>query len=320
MEKLLQLEVELPPPRTDDIARLLRGEPPADRSTSSQPAASHETAPTTPRGARGLELVERAGLKTAVAWFFGTGAVGTAIPESADTIWSVLGLIMLGGFGVIAWAWTRRRARGRKREEVKRRVHSTLDEALKNAPAADDDGGALGSDHLKESAIDSALPDHEEYADFARTEAESYLTVRGPEIEAVESYIYRHPPPLPRAAKRMLNHARLLTRIAGDRGMFGGDPPLTPDHLGEWIVLRERWPWLVERVCAQPSEMARYEEFAAYGRDQLTEALAAQSLAGIDELHALLCTEPTLAPVIERLIRFQSPAPAVPAGGAAAAT
>jgi len=141
--------------------------------------------------------------------------------------------------------------------------------------------------------------------DVAIKQVETYLLDEGPELRAVEAVILRHPPPLPRAAKRMLNHARLLTRIANEREMFGGEPPLAPDHLAKWIVLAERWPAAARRVMNDPAVLTRLEAMLSDG----TELATALEACGIDVpasagLADLIREPPPLSPVIGRLIHF----------------
>ena len=104
----------------------------------------------------------------------------------------------------------------------------------------------------------------------------------------------------------MLNHARLLTQIARDRGIFGGTPELTPEHLGAWIVLEERWPEIAARIGAQPSLMTELEhaDDAAAVADVL-KLHALQIPAVPDDLLGLLEREPRLSEVISRLVHFE---------------
>ena len=51
-------------------------------------------------------------------------------------------------------------------------------------------------------------------------------------------------PEVPRSAKRLANHLRLLLGVASQRNMLGGSPALEATHLGKWAVLLERWPEL----------------------------------------------------------------------------
>lgn len=310
MEKLLQLEIELPPPRPADMMRLLKGEPP-DGAGSTAPAddapardapaqeALFDDAPRPSIRRRLLGGVERAGWKTGLVIFFGMGAVLSAIPDT-ETNSTAGGFVIVIGLGVVAWAAVRRNRR-REREAFENEVETHVKQQVETTLA--DDAPRIGSAEIIRTVVDAQGSDEHRFR--ARKTAESYLTVHGSEIREVESYILAHPPPLPRAAKRMLNHARLLTRIALEREMFGGTPELTPKHLGEWIVMGERWPQFVERIGAAPAEMERLEQLAASGGD-VSAALG--GLPATDDLTGLLLAEPTLAPVIERLIRYE-PAP-----------
>jgi hypothetical protein len=197
----------------------------------------------------------------------------------------LVGLVVGAGAEVFRRVLVRRNRRRRER----------LDELIKaNATV---DAGALREYIFKR--VDAA--EH----DVAVKQVETYLLDEGPELRAVEAVLLRHPPPLPRAAKRMLNHARLLTRIANEREMFGGEPRLEPDHLGKWIVLAERWPAVARRVMHDPAVLARLEGMLSEGAD-LATALEA---CGLDvpasaALADLIGEPPPLSPVIGRLIHF----------------
>ena len=105
----------------------------------------------------------------------------------------------------------------------------------------------------------------------------------------------------------MLNHARMLTRIARDRQLFGGEPSLTPAHLGKWIVLSERWREIAEAVTADPGLMRRLER-----SDNLGELLESQRIREAPALRALLGSEPALSQVVERLVYVEPAQRAVP--------
>lgn len=304
LEKLLQLELELPPPRPADVQRLLRGErPPANTEapTPSDGAPSHRRAKrsrSASRSAPGERVTIKRLVTTLLALTVVVFAVAGALPEDAsDQIFVLIGLLVLAL--PLLWMWIAgvayRRRRRRQRNTIKKHVQKELKESSRATPG-------LSSAQLELAALDSAHGGLERETQKA---ARSYLIVHGPEVEQVEAFICRHPPPLPRAAKRMINHARLLTHIAIDRGMFGGEPALQPAHLGEWIIMRERWPDVAARIGAHPEEMQRLEKLVEDGGD-LVEALG--PLDGIDDLAHLLGHDPQLAPVIERLVRFE-PAP-----------
>jgi hypothetical protein len=79
------------------------------------------------------------------------------------------------------------------------------------------------------------------------------------QIEA-EDEVLKYLEPLPRHAKRVLNRLRLLLFVAHERRMFGGQPKLTPRHIGKWAVLCERWPGLAEIIYREPHLMAMLED------------------------------------------------------------
>ena len=69
-------------------------------------------------------------------------------------------------------------------------------------------------------------------------------------------------PRVPRSAKRLANHLRLLLAIASQRNMLGGDPMLEAAHLGKWAVLLQRWPELGFAICENPALLADLEKKA----------------------------------------------------------
>jgi hypothetical protein len=133
---------------------------------------------------------------------------------------------------------------------------------------------------------------------------EGYLFGAASELRKVEEVIAESPPQLPRAAKRTLNHARLVTRIARERGVFGGDPPVTPEHLGKWIVLSQRWTSLGRRLADEPSLMAEFEQRA---REDLADALRWLDVPvrPTAELNAVIVATPQLSSVLPQLVYFE---------------
>ena len=147
--------------------------------------------------------------------------------------------------------------------------------------------------------------------------------MRPNELREVEAVIIEHPPGLPRSAKRMLNQARLLTRIARDRSVFGGYPRLTPVHLGKWVVLSERWWALADAVTETPELIQRLESAAKEDRlsavlkeDRLSAVLKEDRVSAVlgddwitheassPAIRALLVSDPPLGEVAARLVHL----------------
>ncbi len=126
--------------------------------------------------------------------------------------------------------------------------------------------------------------------------------------------------PLPRHAKRLLNRLRLLLYVAHERRMFGGDPPLKPEHLAKWAVLCERWPDLAEGLVLHPSLMVALERKRADDDDERGYTNVLKNLspacAGDSWLPSFLRAPDTdarpgvqLAPVMRRIVRFEPATP-----------
>lgn len=114
----------------------------------------------------------------------------------------------------------------------------------------------------------------------------------------------------PRHAKRFLNRLRLLLYIAHERGVFGGEPPLTPRHVAKWAVLCERWPLLAVALSTHPHMMIHLERGPAMSEGQRKNHVdplswLAPEYMGDSWLPAFLGSEPKMARVIARLVRFE---------------
>jgi VIT1/CCC1 family predicted Fe2+/Mn2+ transporter len=281
LEKMVQLQLTLPPPRPVDMAAMLTDRPPILRPTSLERLRrSARTSISAPRRSYPPELAEFVVAAVAAALLsWAAASIGTGVIVSLVVALLVPVVVALVT-SLLAAQRRRRGARARRR----------IDERIR-ALATNTDQDALAERLLAETeTAERAL---------ARKQLDSYLTDHAHELGEVEEVIVDHPPALPRSAKRMLNHARMLTRIARDRGLFGGDPPLTPRHLGKWIVLSERWREIAEAVTADPGLMKRLERSDNLGAVLKSDRIREAPSPG---LQALLASQPALSQVVERLV------------------
>jgi hypothetical protein len=282
---MVQLQLTLPPPRPVDMAAMLTDRPPILRPRSLEHLRlSARTTISAPRWRLPVALGEVLG--TVVLAMLVTVAVAALGAGALSSV--VLALLAPPVFtfvsAFVAAVQRRRSARARRR----------IDDRIR-ALATDTDQSSLAKRLLAETEIaDRGL---------ARKQLDSYLTDHAHELREVEKVIVEHPPALPRSAKRMLNHARMLTRIARDRKLFGGEPSLTPAHLGKWIVLSERWREVAEAVTVDSGLMKRLERSDNLGALLKSERIQEASSPG---LRALLGSEPALSPVIERLVYVEA--------------
>ncbi|HEX5610496.1 MAG TPA: P-loop NTPase fold protein [Solirubrobacterales bacterium] len=291
LEKLVQLELQLPPPAVEDMKLLLSGKRPsgasADEGEKPEPDARD----------RSFDRYEAvwtvAGVAGFIALIGGSVAGGIAGVTSYKTLALFLAIAIMVLIGAIGTLWVA--VDRRRRRRVADRVLATLRE---NPSQSSDDP----DDELLRAAAGE-----ERYKPLAKQLFESARTVESSEVEAVESFIRRYPPQFPRGAKRMLNHARLLTKIAREREMLDAD--LTPEHLGKWIVLGERWPEFAQRVAQRPSLIRKIETPRSV--DLPVPDLPADESGETDrEFTQLVKGEPKLGAVVERLIYFQPAPPA----------
>jgi hypothetical protein len=198
-------------------------------------------------------------------WFDNNGE------DWATTTWTVL---FFPAVFLVVWSYVLRRRARRKRTALKEQI-----EELK--------GKQLSAEEVKQEVAAGPKVNANLISDLVSS---SFLDSE--EFRAVETFIAEHPPTLPREAKRSFNHAQLLTEIARARHMFGGDPVLTPAHLAKWLVLREQWPALGRAIALEPESLAAME--------------AATSANGLsEEAFELMCRDPHLGEVIERLVHFE---------------
>jgi hypothetical protein len=99
----------------------------------------------------------------------------------------------------------------------------------------------------------------------------------------------------------LVNHARLLTKIAREREMFGGSPELTPDHLGKWIVLCERWPHVASEISKQAPALTDGTPLDEW----MAQRIGGDWQQREPDLSRLLTAEPRLGDMLDRLIYFR---------------
>jgi hypothetical protein len=197
-----------------------------------------------------------------------------------------------------------------------------IDDEIKSAAEKVRPGSTTGSDEVE--AVKAAVMESEAAKQggtgLASHRLERFLTDDSILREQAESKILEYLPSMPRNAKRLLNHLRLLLVVASERRMLGGTPSLEAAHLGKWIVLLERWPELGWAVRADPALMQRLEQAAANGANpqsladlQAIVRTSAPQVAVTADLAAFLVDEPTFAPLVERLIYCSQAGPTVTA-------
>jgi hypothetical protein len=91
---------------------------------------------------------------------------------------------------------------------------------------------------------------------------------------------------------RWRNQIRLAVVVAVERGVFDAGSPVTPAHLAKWVVLRDLWPDVVDRLWTDDGLLRALEE-SPQVVDEDDEALV-----------RFLSTGPRLHPVARNLLHM----------------
>ena len=286
LEKLVQVQLELPPARPEDMRALLRRDAPVMKTKVEDRAA--------PPSATQGDAEPRWLLVAASAPLVG-GAVLALGALVGNAIVAALGAgLVVAALAVRLGADAVQRRRVRRRMDLQQEIDNKIQEVAGRRNALTE----IEKQVLEDGQFEKA-------SDLVRKQVDTYLTEQSNEVKQVEAVITQYPPALPRSAKRMLNHARLLTRIARDRDLFVGD--LTAAHLGKWIVLNERWRSVAEAVTRDEELMARLEAAAAADGGPPAAVAEQAGIAGDaawSEVKPLLASRPPLRDVVQRLVRL----------------
>jgi hypothetical protein len=308
LEKMVQLEFEIPPPDDDRIREMLRG----DENRRTGPSKVVKRVSRARDGDEGFDVDSALRAQRWLASFgkvltsfvgvvvtlsFTLGLLGlqpyeitlATFPDAS--LWLAGGALLLAAFSWLAVQLFNVRAR-RRREAIDRKIREA---ARASATAAEFKSQVLGSDEAKKAGrkvSEQALQHHAADQSAPRRTA--------------EAEILKFLPTVPRRAKRMLNRLRVLLVVAEGRSMIGeGTPELSGHHLGRWIVLNERWPDLARSVGSEQKRLQALEqaEDAAALRDALADVDPQTPVSA--ELLRFMKGTPNLAPVLNRLVHLE---------------
>jgi hypothetical protein len=125
----------------------------------------------------------------------------------------------------------------------------------------------------------------------------------------IERLVLEFLPERPRAAKRLMNEVRLITVVAISRGLFNKDQGSgraanRPEWLAKWLILRERWPAVVYKITQDPAILERLEK--AQEIQDILEELNLSDLDGKKDLDRLLKIQPPFG-IIDELMMLGGP-------------
>ncbi len=239
---------------------------------------------------------------TLLAWLGAALPLVRSFPRFSLPVYLILALLCTGLTSLFAWL----EARAQRREDLEemRKVRDLTRASIQN--------GVLEPADLVKALADIHLVRGQE--DLIAEALQIHFFNESDLLREAETEMMPFLPPLPRNAKRILNHLRLMLFIATARKVFGGQPEISPRHFGKWIVLQERWPEVARAVVESPAEMAELERLAADPKK------FARRIAGIApwyardaDLRGYCAADTKLGEVVERLLHFDLGVPLVEA-------
>jgi hypothetical protein len=331
LEKLIQIQLRLPPPLPQNLRKMLvpPGAAPQDTSRPSAgfaaPAAGTTSILTRWRG------VSLAILSAVLTVIVTIATFGVDIPAFSL------------GLAAVFFSALTERAVDSHGERQQKQDRTVIDKAVSEALTAADtsmnwkkekdvieelrklveDNGDVEISSTLRLQIDSPLPDAPDVGDafsvpdegtrtrwIIRRRMRQYLVTNTELRTALDNAVLQCLPPSPRGAKRMFNHAHLLLDTGIGRDIFDKQPPLHADQLATWVALTERWPSVAAAITSEPALMEKLEEEARGTAPSLKPEQdgAITEKIGIDVLSStlvdLLTRGESLVPVVRILVNF----------------
>ena len=318
LQKMVQLQFDLPPASLLSVRRMLTSD--IDALDHRDGHGSYPPAPGAGRGADTLrppatDNVTRVRFTATSAGVLSVLAAVASIVTTIVTVYSTSGQSGSRASGFQAFfdsfvnnLWFRIGAVGVGATIIasglvtlllnRRRQTQKIDEEIRSSAAGTPDVESLRAAVLNSDAARSGG------AELAGQRFERFLTDDSLLRQQAESEILKFLPGVPRSAKRLANHLRLLLVVAAERKMLGGTPALEAAHLGKWTVLHERWPELGFAVRASRADLAELEKKARDDQSELAQVIEGWSTgpADLPDIGDFLRSDPALAPVAQRLI------------------
>jgi KAP family P-loop domain len=311
LQKIVQIQFDLPPVRPDVMRSLLKETAVRRRIVRTPPEEATLTSPVREARRRLVANTHRGGAylrghpwELAGLIFLATVAsvvIINFVPESSS-IFGLLVMLMIGLFGLLAllvMALVFREIFRFVERLQSRFSRARIDQEIQaRATGHETDSKQLASEVLKTASASRAS------GSLVERRVQRYLVEASDSRREAEAELLRNPPDLPRDAKRMINQLRVLLAVALNRGMLTPNGGVTGAHLGQWIVLQSRWPDVGHALAVDPARLEQVEACAT--SDDLRSLLSSigVQVADSDELLRFLQADPTLCRVLSRLLRY----------------
>ena len=297
LEKLIQIQIRLPPPQIPDLRRMLV-------PVGDEPLAFPQDATEPERGLLVRKAQEVAALDVPDRLVLASGSIAGIAAVTIATLGTDV-LFGAGGLAVAAFTAVFQRAVQDYGERRKNQTRSDIDEAVSSEMKTTETT-------LREETVDKLAQQmsNVDKTVIRRRMSHYFLSCSVLRTELDQAVLQVLPPLFPRRAKRMLNDAHLALYIGFRRGIFTEPSGITMKQLAVWLALTERWPSVAAAISSDPT-LIRPLEAAARRKDkvlrheQLTRIENKIGISGLDSsLLEYLCQSDSLVPVAHLLVTF----------------
>jgi KAP-like P-loop domain-containing protein len=317
LEKLIQIQLRLPPPRSSDLRKMLvpvTGERPAFPQNPDIPGPWFRAAVAKTTTREGLWRVVRLlviALVIVGVGIFVFAAFSASTPAGFNRVvgWaSILSLPLAVAAAAPIFV-------ERFTERQKERNRTALDNEVRDVVKPTET--TLKPDDVQElvqrldKSIDMDLARVAALAGSVRRRMRQRIISNTELRTELDRAVLEVLPLSPRAAKRVFNHAHLLLDIGVERGIFDTQPRLQPRQLAAWVALNERWPSVVAAITSDPTLLGRLEQAAqqtaqeSLRLDQLATIETEMGITGLDlSLLDYLRRNDSLVSCVRLLVNF----------------
>jgi hypothetical protein len=290
LEKLIQIQLRLPPPLLSDLRKMLVPVP--DKYSARPPSADESKPKVSPPVAItiGAPKRQRSRVWSTIAATF--TAVLVAWPKTPLPSWLVLILAALLASATVGFEVLREADAERRSERTRTRVDEEVAIVVKPTetavtPAAEQELQLRLDKRLQDEKPGWGSVDSGTGSATIRRRMRQRIISESELRTELDRAVLEVLPLSPRAAKRMLNHAHLLLDIGVERGIFATRPGLNASQLAAWVALTERWPSVAAAITGDPTLLGKLEEIAqqkAPGLFRLEQLTAIENDLGITGL------------------------------------
>ena len=290
LQKLVQLQLELPPATPDLLRRMLHADVAEAKNVNS------------PSPDISQKIAARFGLILAAA-VTGILTLGYALPPEL-----LAGVVGVSGIGAGFVSRLFERLQDKRVKDLAVEDRQKVDEAILDVPPGTTVYDAVDI-VVKKTGLSAS-----------RVRDRVFGKVLAGIIAQADTWVYGIMPDRPRAAKRLFNQVHLMISVAIGRGLFvlndAESNKQRVNRVGKWLIMSERWPAIVRHAQSDPAKIRILEKATTI--EDLAKALKkhdVDNLEDIKDLWKLLRQSPQFGSINDLIFLSGLPADALDLDG-----